>query len=196
MTPRERREGFTSLMADVDEQWRTVGDCTFRTDGDVLYCEPQGSGFLHTAREYDDFTLELEFAASEDCNSGVFVRTSREGRPAFEGMEFQILDDHGADPGVKSTGAIYAAVEPAANPMRPAGEWNTFRVRVDGPRVEAHLNGVQIHDLNLDEHTEEIPDEEPPTPLAERQRSGYIGLQSHGEPRPAYFRNVRVKEHV
>lgn len=195
LTPAERREGFVSLTADVDDQWEPVGDSTWHADDGVLFCEPEGSGWLKSAEEYGDFTLRLEFALSAGCNSGVFVRTDEGGRPAFRGMEFQLLDDHGAEPSVKSTGAIYAALEPAENAMRPAGEWNQLSVRAVGPRVTARLNGVTIHDVNLDEHTEKLEDEDPPTPLSERKRVGHIGLQSHGERRPAYFQNVRVAEH-
>jgi hypothetical protein len=195
LTRAERREGFVPLLADWREQWHTVGDGTWHVDDGVLLCGPRGSGWLRTATEYEDFTLKLEYAVSEGANSGVFVRTSEEGRPAFQGMEFQLLDDHGDPPSKKSTGAIYAALEPECNPARPAGEWNRLRVTLRGTSVSAWLNGEQIHDVDLAEHTEEIPDEEPPTPLADRLKRGYIGLQSHGEPHPTYFRNVRVREH-
>ncbi|MFB6218068.1 MAG: DUF1080 domain-containing protein, partial [Halobacteriaceae archaeon] len=126
-----------------------VGESTWHLDDGVLFCEPEGSGWLKTADTYGDFTLKLGFALSEGCNSGVFVRTDEGGRPAFRGMEVQLLDDHGADPSVKSTGAIYAAREPAENAMRPAGEWNALTVRAVGSRVTARLNGVTIHDIDL-----------------------------------------------
>ena len=124
MTPRERRQGFTSLMADVDEQWRTVGDCTFRTDGDVLYCEPQGSGFLHTAREFDDLisgvdapedldavaeaggedveaaveNLRNVLAAADDFGAGEFCEvslTTARGLDYYTGVVFECFDSTG-----------------------------------------------------------------------------------------------------
>jgi len=196
LTPTERRDGIVSLQADIEEQWETVGDAVWRSHDGVLFCEAdEASGWLKTAREFDDFTFRLEFAISRDGNSGVFLRTDEGGRPAFRGMELQILDDHDADPSPKSTGAIYAAVSPETNTMKPAGEWNELSVRAVGPHLKARLNGVTIHDVDLGEHTEQLPTD-PPTPLAERNRSGHIGLQSHGEPRPAYFRNIRVREHA
>jgi len=194
LTPSERREGYVSLLADIDEQWHPVGDADWRVQDGVLYCEPRGSGWLRTGREYGDFTLALEFAVSEECNSGVFLRTDEQGRPAFRGMEIQILDDAGSAPSVRSTGAVYAAQAPAENAMCPAGEWNRLWVRLVESELTVRLNGVTIQDLSLNEHTEKL-DEDPPTPLSERKDRGYIGLQSHGEPRPAYFRRVRVREH-
>jgi len=53
---------------------------------------------------------------------------------------------------------------------------------LNGPHYQATLNGVQIQDVNFDEHPE----------LSWRLRKGFICLSDHGS--PAWFRNIRVKK--
>jgi len=189
----EREEGFVPLFNGVDlEDWAVVGTDAWSIADGVLVCSGEGSGWLRPTRKHDDFVLRLEYKIGEGGNSGVFIRTSEEGRPAFQGMEIQILDDHGEETGKRSTGAIYAAVAPTRNMARPASEWNQVEVIADGPQVTICLNGEQVVDVNLDEHPEELEGETPSTPLKDRLRKGYIGLQNHRS--PAWFRNVRIKE--
>jgi hypothetical protein len=148
----------------------------------VVACSGRGRGWLRTARTYTDFVLRLDFAISKGGNSGVFLRSLLEGRPAYNGMEVQILDDAGTPPTVKSTGALYDAVAPATNPSRPAGEWNALEALCQGDHVRIAINGETVVDVRLDE------DEH----LKDRPREGYIGLQNHHS--PVRFRNVRVRE--
>jgi hypothetical protein len=61
-----------------------------------------------------------------------------------------------------------------AQRVHPPGEWNTFELTVDGPRVTLWVNGENIGML------------EP----AYTSR-GYIGLEAEGF--PIEFRNVRIK---
>ena len=115
-------------------------------------------------------------------NSGVFARSLLEGRPAYNGVEFQILDDHGTPPSLTSTGSIYDAVAPSGNLARPAGAWNDVEITCAGGRVVFVLNGERVVDVDLD------ADES----LRGRPREGYLGLQNHAS--AVAFRNVRVKE--
>jgi hypothetical protein len=146
----------------------------------IVTCTGEGRGWLRTDRAYTDFVLRLDYAISRNGNSGVFLRSLLEGRPAYNGMEIQILDDHGAPVGVKSSGALYDAIAPARNTARPAGEWNALEALCHGDRVRITLNGEVVIDVRLAEHEH----------LKDRPRSGYIGLQNHGS--RVTFRNVRV----
>jgi len=99
-----------------------------------------GPGYLMTKREYDDFTLSLEFNVTRGGNSGIYVREPRrewgtkgDERPA-----------HGAHPGYEVqidyndpknlTGALYNVCKPS----RLAGgedRWNRMRIECAGPRI-------------------------------------------------------------
>ena len=60
---------------------------------------------------------------------------------------------------------------------RPFGEWNAFRITLDGDRMTIELNGERVIDAAR---------------LPDLPRSGPIGLQHHGD--PVEFRRLWVKE--
>lgn len=193
----EAREAaeWQSLFSGKDlAGWHGVGGPATNwdaTDG-VLRCtgEP-GSQWLRTDREYANFELELEFNIPKDGNSGVFVRAPAEGVPWVEGLEIQVLDDYGpkwADLRPNQyTGAIYAAEAPSKRATKPAGQWQSMRVRLDGRRCAVWVNGEQVVDADLDALAEKHPN------LRGLKRDkGYIGLQNHSS--PVSYRNIRIRE--
>lgn len=193
ISQQEREEGFVPLFNGVDlDNWRVIGAESWSVSNGVMVCSGEGSGWIRPKKEYEDFVLRLEYKISQGGNSGIFIRTSEKGRPAFQGMEIQILDDYKKEPTKKGTGAIYAAVAPKKNMSKPAGEWNQVEITCEGRQVRVWMNGEQIVDVNLDEHPEELKDEKPSTPLKDRIPKGYIGLQNHKS--PVSFRNIRIKE--
>ena len=59
-------------------------------------------------------------------------------------------------------------------------DWNEFRIRCEGPRIQIWLNGQQTVDYT--EKDDKI------------DRSGVIGLQVHaGKPAEAWYKDVRIK---
>jgi hypothetical protein len=165
-------------------------DAFFVRDG-VIDCKGYGFyWFRYEAREFSDFILRLEFQVEQGANSGVCVRTTREGAPPFTGFEVQILDDHGQPPTKNSTGSIYDVVTPMFNASKPAGEWNELEITCKGPLVKVVLNGLKVIDTDFSKLTEPIGKFK--TPYAELPRSGYIALQDHWAP-VARYRNIRIK---
>ena len=72
--------------------------------------------------EFNDFELELEFNESAGGNSGVFVRTTRDGNPAYAGLEIQVLDDAAPVCGIEAQqfcGSVYSLVPPAVRVSNP-----------------------------------------------------------------------------
>jgi hypothetical protein len=67
---------------------------------------------------------------------------------------------------------------------KPAGEWNTFYIRMIGERVSVWLNGRRVVDEQVLENYWD-----PSIPV---YPSGPIELQSHGN--PLEFRNIYVRE--
>ncbi len=163
--------------------------------GGVLARKPKSS-YLWTKEVYGDFILELEFNVTAGCNSGVFFRTNPEN-PVQEGFEIQIFDSHGKEAGKHDCGALYDARAPLVNAVKPAGEWNTFRLEVQGTKLVCHINGQKAQDLDLADWKtpEQNPDGTPnkfKTALKDQPRSGHIGFQDHGH--DVFFRNVRIKK--
>ena len=176
--------------------WEQVGGkpCWFTEPG-LLYTDGvEGGGWLSTKKEYGDFELSLEFLTPKGGNSGVFIRAPREGNPAFEGSEIQILDDYADEykelQPYQYCGSMYSTAAPSKRVTKPAGEWQTMKIRCEGPRVQVWLNGEQIVDANQDEALkDEAKAKEHP---GLKRQSGYIGLQNHSS--RLDFRNVFIKE--
>ncbi|MFM1919255.1 MAG: hypothetical protein RLZZ303_889 [Candidatus Hydrogenedentota bacterium] len=190
-------DGATALFNGVSlDGWEQVGgdESNWFTGPGLLYTEGDGGGWISTTREYGDFELSLEFLTPPGGNSGVFIRAPREGNPAFEGSEIQILDDfadeYKALEPYQYCGSMYSTAAPSKRVTKPAGEWQSMRIRCEGPRVQVWLNGEHIVDANQDEAASD-PKKLKEHPGLKRQ-SGYIGLQNHGS--RLDFRNVFIKE--
>jgi hypothetical protein len=107
------------------------------------------------------------------------------------GYEVQICDTGDA---FHRTGAIYSLAKAAALPEKPAGEWRTMVITLDGDRVRVDIDGQQIStfdpggkDVPAAKHGTE-PRREP-----KRPRAGYIGLQNHDPGDVIDFKGVSVR---
>jgi hypothetical protein len=150
-------------------------------------------------RPWTDFILDLDFKISPHTNSGVTMRIwPLKPLPGFDtgynGIEVQILDSNNAD--YHDTGAIYDLVKPTANTMKPAGEWNRFRIKCDKNLIDVWLNDAHVNHMDLDQWTR--PYERPDgtghkfnIAYKYHSRTGYIGLQKHGG--NCWFKNIKLK---
>lgn len=161
------------------EGWTMAGPGEFILEPDGSMLGTGGMGlFYYSARSFRDFELELEWkAVSDSANSGIFVRFPEQTDDPWyavnNGYEIQIYDKGDAQ---HSTGAIYSFANRFKPASRPAGEWNTYLIRVTGQRYEIFLNGEQVNDF-----------------FGDRGREGYIGLQNHDDVSKVWYRNVRVR---
>lgn len=176
------------------EGWYADGGdiAAWKAEDGILSCVGGGGGWLATEKTYADYILELDWKIPPEGNSGVGLRFPAETHVSRTGMEIQVLDDDAARhrdiKPAQRTGSIYlqaAATQGAAN---PPGQWNSFRITCDGPLVVIELNGTEIVRADMDQHT---VGQDGLTPLAERPRSGHIGVQNHQT--GVDFRNIRIK---
>ena len=173
--------------------WKIIGgkDENWGVKDGILFTMGEGGGWLSTDREYDNFQLDLDFRVSEGGNSGVFLRSPRQGDPAYTGMEVQVLDDYASVYARlkqwQYCGSLYGVQAPLLRVTKNAGEWQHYTIVADGPRVKVTLNNQLIVDADLISHM----DKESIHPGLKR-RSGYIGLQCHGT--KVEYRNITIKE--
>mgnify|MGYP000623554000 CR=1 FL=1 len=174
--------------------WACQGDLNAWgvVDGELVTLNPGKGWWLRTDKMYRDFELMLDFWMPEGGNSGVGIRGSSNGDPAFSGFEVQILDTFGQDPADHTCGSVYTAITASEMAVNPAGQWNTYHIKVIGDSVDVTLNGVHIlDDESLDERGY-FRSVEQPLPLDARATTGYISLQDHGH--AFRYRNIRIKD--
>jgi hypothetical protein len=153
--------------------------------------------YLWTRDMYDDFVLEVECKVTDETNSGIYLRTPDLRDPVYTGIEVQVSNSQGKPITIRGTaGAIYECLMPTKNMMKPAGEWNQFRVTCIQNKIIVELNGAQIIDMDLD--LWDTPNMNPDgtknkfgTALKRFARRGYVGFQDHG--RKVWYRNIRIK---
>lgn len=168
-------------------------------DGALTRVEKAGD--IVSLREFGDFELEVEWKIAPKANSGIFYRVVEhpdDKEMWNEAPEYQIIDDAGYPEPLKptqKTAANYDLQPPGKDATKPAGQWNTTRIVVDGAHVEHWLNGQQIvaYDLWTDEWKSLVAQskfkDHPRYGMAKR---GAIGIQDHGD--WIAFRSIRVRE--
>jgi hypothetical protein len=110
----------------------------------------------------------------------------------------QILDDDAHRDGLNPTtsaGADYAMYAPKVDAVKPAGEWNSVRIRVEGAHVTYWMNDKKIVEYELwsDEWEKRVAESKFAN-MADygRMKKGFIALQDHGD--AVWFRNIRILE--
>jgi len=161
-------------------------------DGEIVTAKPGQGAWLRTDRMFRDFELELEFYMPEGGNSGLGLRGSSGGDPAFTGLEVQMLDTYGQEPGLRNCGAVYEAIAPSSMAINMPNTWNRYRVRLVGDTLDVWLNGVHIHESQKLDDRGFFRSESQPLPLNGRATTGYIALQDHGH--AFRYRNIRIND--
>ena len=181
------------------------GYATYRVEaGTIVGRTSAGSpnSFLCTATHFGDFELEFEVKVDDKLNSGVMIRSRQKtdatgsgrnnsiGRVFGPQVEIEASGAAGAESGYiygEATGRGWLTPDDDLVPHKTMrdGEWNSFRIVAEGPRIQTWINGKQIEDLT---------DEE----IYKTHAGGFIGLQVHGirqgtGPFEAAWRNIRIR---
>ena len=142
--------GWKGLVPGAEVKW-TV-------ENGVLRNAPPTTDIV-SERKFWNFEAHVDFRIVEHSNSGIGLR----GR-----YEIQILDDYGKPPNTHSAGALYSRVAPAVNASKPAGEWQSYDIRLVGRTVTVIHNGQKVLDkVEVDGLTAIAanPDESEPGPF-------------------------------
>ena len=120
--------GWKALNPDAAMKW-TVQDAILRN-------APPTTDII-SEQKFWNFKLHVDFRIVEHSNSGIGLR----GR-----YEIQILEDYGKPPNSHSAAALYSRVAPAVNASRPAGEWQSYDIRLVGRTLTVVHNGTKVLD--------------------------------------------------
>lgn len=131
------------------DNFNRVGEANWTaTDGAIQATEgDKTAAFLVSKNSYEDFLIRVEFWASDNANSGVFLRCQDPGKITDENCYEANIFDRRPDP-TYGTGAI-VKVAPVAQPMPKAGgKWNTYEIEARGTHLVLVLNGVKTVDIH------------------------------------------------
>ncbi|MDH3649752.1 MAG: DUF1080 domain-containing protein, partial [Saprospiraceae bacterium] len=194
----EMFDGFKSLFNGINlNGW--VGNKTdyIAENGEiVIYPSTEGGhGNLYTEKEYSNFVLRFQFKLTPGANNGLGIHAPLEGDAAYLGKEIQILDNTAPkyaelEP-YQFHGSVYGVIASKRGFLKPAGEWNTQEVTVDGDRIKVVLNGSTILFDHIGRATREGTLDGKDHPGLKREK-GHIGFLGHGS--EVHFRHIRLKE--
>jgi hypothetical protein len=120
--------GWHALVSTVEMKWAV-------TDG-VLKNAPPTTDIV-SDQNFWNFDLHVEFKIVEHSNSGIGLR----GR-----YEIQVLEDYGKPVNSHGSAALYSRVAPSVNASKPAGEWQTYDIRLVGRDLTVVQNGKKVLD--------------------------------------------------
>ncbi len=174
LTPEDIADGWLQLFdGETLFGWKPNSELNWRVEDGVILADEGKPGLLQTTSRFADYELKCDFRVAEGGNSGIFLRSAfLPTDPAVDCYELNMCDTH---PAFKS-GSLVKRVQPSKE-ITANGNWHTFHVRLEGPRMIVKFDGEKI--LDFTDETEK--------PLT----IGHIGLQMNGG--KAEFKNVFLK---
>lgn len=173
--------GWTNLIdgnAGMDNFTVSGSNANWRAADGAIQADKLNSGtgasVLVTKKSYRDVDVYAEFWASEDTNSGIYVRAPDPANvnTASGAYEIQIWDKNPSQQ--YSTGSLVNVA--AVNPIYKAGgRWNTLEIHVQGTEIAIKLNGVATASTK-----------------AAKTHEGRIGIQFNAG--PIKVRKLQVRE--
>lgn len=130
------------------ENFSQVGEANWGATDDTIQATEKSKafGFLVSKNAYQDFMIHVEFWASEDANSGIFLRCQNPNNITDENCYEVNIFDQRPDPAYATGGIVKVAKAP--NPVPKAGgKWNTYEISARGSRLGVVLNGIQTVDI-------------------------------------------------
>ena len=155
--------GWKPLNPSAEMKWSV-------RDG-ILRNAPPTSDIL-SEQTFWNFNLHVDFRIVAHSNSGIGLR----GR-----YEIQILDDYGQPPNTHGAAALYSRVAPSVNASKPAGEWQSYEIRLVGRTLTVVHNGIKVLDKVEVEGLTAIAnnsDEGKPGPFIVQGDHSYVEIRS------------------
>lgn len=161
-------------------------EATFTVTDGVMSCTGTPVGYIATTEEFESFELELEWRfdpGKGPGNSGVLLRVDGNDQVWPRSIEAQLHSGNAGD--IWNIGEVPMRTDDARREGRrtrkahessekPIGEWNKYRIVLDGGTLELWVNGVLQNRADACE-----------------VRRGRIALQSEGA--FIQFRNLRIR---
>jgi hypothetical protein len=134
-------QGMANFSPVGEANWTAVDGAIQATAGGKT------PAYLVSKASYSNFMLRAEFWASDDANSGIFMRCQDPAKITDENCyEVNIFDQRPDQ--TYATGAIVKVAAVAQPAPKAGGKWNTFEVTMRGTQLVVVLNGQKTIDVN------------------------------------------------
>ena len=155
---------------------------------------------IQSRDQFGNFQLAFDWKLSPGGNAGIFYRGTEEYDHIYwSAPEYQLLDDAGHPDGksrLTSAGADYGLYPSPAGVVKPADQWNSTLIVVNGNTVQHWLNGQKLLEYEIGS-----PDWEAKVKASKfvaypnygRAKQGYIAIQGDHDGALS-IRNVRIRE--
>lgn len=202
--------GWRGLGRDTVEtnHWKVENGMIHKVNNREVQPLPNGEkidgGDLMTIDTFDNFELSWEWKIKEAGNSGIKYNVSEKisttygsGHGAL-GFEYQILDDGNEiykDLNLyQFTGSLYDFYAPKNVSLKPIGEYNQSKIKLNGNYGEHWLNGIKV--LEYEMGTTEFDSLFQASKFAkykdfEKKRSGHIVITNHTD--ESWYRNIKIR---
>lgn len=187
--PEPDKDGFIPIFngENLDGWWINNKQDDFPIKDGVIHCDRGGGGelMLYTEREFSDFILEVEWRVAPGGNSGVFIRSPKEGWPWETAYEVQISNEQPPRDNAHCTGSLYGYVAVNPRPDETPEQWRKYRITCQGDQITVEVDGEKV--VDFDQSTNKKTKNKP--------KSGFIGVQDlHGhEGAWIEYRTIKVK---
>ena len=172
-------DGWVTLIDGAQglDNWNRVGHGNWRAEGGAIVADGKvggkDNGYLVSKKAYRDFQIHAEFWASDDANSGIFMRCADPQKITDKSCYEANIFDQRKDQTYATGGIVHHA--PVKSPIKAGGKWNTYDITVRGSHLLVVLNGTKTADVNNSQHAS--------GPFALQYGTGVVK-----------FRKVRIKE--
>ncbi|MCI0419052.1 MAG: DUF1080 domain-containing protein, partial [Acidobacteria bacterium] len=171
LTPKEVAEGWILLWdGETMFGWESLGRAEWKIADGVISASSGDSGWLSTNTQFANFVLKADYRTGADGNSGLFLRSTKDGQPHQTGYELQIFDAHKE----YTTGSLVNHLK--AKKVKPTpNQWHSYEVRAEGGLFLVKLDGKTL--VKGKDNTHAV---------------GHIGLQ-YNKDKKIEFRNLKLK---
>jgi hypothetical protein len=180
LMPHDSLQGWTRVAIPPEKPLDPVSQWKLDKKNGTILCEGNhGHEWLRYDRELTNFLLHVEWRFEKreglkGYNSGVFVRNDLTGRVWHQAQVGPAVYIFGQTLIHGELTPILKTAPPEENPLQPIGEWNTYEIRCDGPKIVLWVNGHKAAEFAAPE----VP-------------KGYWGLEAEGF--RIEFRNIKIK---
>jgi len=204
LTAEQRAAGWVPLFDGTSlSAWRGYKEQTVPAGWSIvdgILTKTGSANDLITRDQFGNYELAFDWKLATGGNAGVFYRGTEEYDHIYwSGPEYQLLDDANHPDGksrLTSAGAAYAVYPSPAGVVKPANEWNSSLIVINGSRVQHWLNGQKLleYELGSPDWVAKVKASKfVAYPNYGRAARGYIGIQGDHDG-TLWIRNMRIRE--